>query len=408
MNVDCPAQRVQRIVHFAAAARWTSRVSARSASASSSTPGCCPTPATSTRSTVEQLVPLERIGERVGAAARRQRSTTSKDAAARAAARRARDPPRRSDGARATSRASSAASTASRTASSEELTAVEGVGRVIAESVQQFFAIERNRAVVDKLRAAGVNFEGPPRAEPSAEGADARRPHVRAHGRARRLHRDEADRRDRGARREGHRQRVEEDELRRGGREPGHRSSPRPSSSASRSSTRPGSGELLEHGAGAVERCARQVLRAAPRPIGDAALEERPTPEPGPGRGARARAACALLPDRSARRRGRSRAPAPPGRPRAPGVGVVDARRRRVRRLHAGDRVGVAVAARTCGELRVLPCAARRTCASGPRFTGWTVDGGYADARRRCPRRSRCGSPMRSTISPPHRCSAPA
>ena len=44
--------------------------------------------------------------------------------------------------------------------------------------------------------------------------------------------------RDRGARRQGHRQRVEEDELRRGGRESRARSSPRPSSSACRSSTR--------------------------------------------------------------------------------------------------------------------------------------------------------------------------
>jgi DNA ligase (NAD+) len=48
-------------------------------------------------------------------------------------------------------------------ASVEELTAVEGVGPVIAESVQQFFAADRNQVVVDKLRAAGVNLEGPKR-----------------------------------------------------------------------------------------------------------------------------------------------------------------------------------------------------------------------------------------------------
>jgi DNA ligase (NAD+) len=41
----------------------------------------------------------------------------------------------------------------------EELAATEGVGHVIAGSVRQFF--ERNRSLVDKLRAAGVNFEGP-------------------------------------------------------------------------------------------------------------------------------------------------------------------------------------------------------------------------------------------------------
>jgi DNA ligase (NAD+) len=51
-------------------------------------------------------------------------------------------------------------------ASEEELAAVEGVGPVIARSVHQFFALEKNRAVVDKLRRAGVNFEGPQGAEP--------------------------------------------------------------------------------------------------------------------------------------------------------------------------------------------------------------------------------------------------
>jgi DNA ligase (NAD+) len=44
-------------------------------------------------------------------------------------------------------------------ASEEELAATEGVGTVIARSVHEFF--EQNGALVDKLRAAGVNFEGP-------------------------------------------------------------------------------------------------------------------------------------------------------------------------------------------------------------------------------------------------------
>jgi DNA ligase (NAD+) len=46
-------------------------------------------------------------------------------------------------------------------ASAEELAAPEGVGGVIATSVHEFFALDRNREIVDKLRAAGVNFEGP-------------------------------------------------------------------------------------------------------------------------------------------------------------------------------------------------------------------------------------------------------
>jgi DNA ligase (NAD+) len=43
----------------------------------------------------------------------------------------------------------------------EEMAQVEGVGGVIAASVHEFFALERNRAVIERLRVAGVNFEGP-------------------------------------------------------------------------------------------------------------------------------------------------------------------------------------------------------------------------------------------------------
>lgn len=43
----------------------------------------------------------------------------------------------------------------------EDLEAVEGIGPAIAASVRSFFDSERNRAVLAKLRAAGVNLEGP-------------------------------------------------------------------------------------------------------------------------------------------------------------------------------------------------------------------------------------------------------
>jgi DNA ligase (NAD+) len=45
-------------------------------------------------------------------------------------------------------------------ASEEEMAVTPGVGPVIAKSVCEFFALDRNREVVDKLRAAGVNFAG--------------------------------------------------------------------------------------------------------------------------------------------------------------------------------------------------------------------------------------------------------
>jgi DNA ligase (NAD+) len=46
-------------------------------------------------------------------------------------------------------------------AGTEELAAVEGVGPIIGASVQRFFATAGNREVVERLRAAGLNFEGP-------------------------------------------------------------------------------------------------------------------------------------------------------------------------------------------------------------------------------------------------------
>jgi DNA ligase (NAD+) len=46
-------------------------------------------------------------------------------------------------------------------ASTEEMAAVEGIGQVIAASVHEFFALDRNREVVERLRAAGLNFSGP-------------------------------------------------------------------------------------------------------------------------------------------------------------------------------------------------------------------------------------------------------
>ena len=50
-------------------------------------------------------------------------------------------------------------------ASAEEMATAPGVGPVIAKSVHEFFALERNRAVVGKLREAGVNLEGVARSQ---------------------------------------------------------------------------------------------------------------------------------------------------------------------------------------------------------------------------------------------------
>jgi DNA ligase (NAD+) len=50
-------------------------------------------------------------------------------------------------------------------ASEEEIAAVEGIGQIIARSVHEFFANEGNREVIEKLRAAGLNFTGPERSK---------------------------------------------------------------------------------------------------------------------------------------------------------------------------------------------------------------------------------------------------
>ena len=47
-------------------------------------------------------------------------------------------------------------------ATAEDIVTVEGIGPTIAGSVEQFFRNESTLRVIDKLRAAGVNFEGPP------------------------------------------------------------------------------------------------------------------------------------------------------------------------------------------------------------------------------------------------------
>ncbi len=47
------------------------------------------------------------------------------------------------------------------TAPEDEIAGIEGIGPVIAASITRFFALQRNRQVIDRLREAGLNFEGP-------------------------------------------------------------------------------------------------------------------------------------------------------------------------------------------------------------------------------------------------------
>ena len=119
----------------------------------------------------------------------------------------------------------------------------------------------------------------------------------------------------------------------------------------------------------------------APRPVASRPLEleERATPEPGEG-SVRVRVhACGCCRTDLHVCEGDlelSHLPVVPGHQV---VGVVDAVGPGCTRLAVGDRVGVAWLHETCGECAFCRRGEENLCERA-RFTGWTADGGYADA----------------------------
>jgi DNA ligase (NAD+) len=159
VNVDCPAQRVQRIVFFAGRSAMDVEGLGEERVSQFVSAGLLADAADIYSLTVEQLVPLERIGERSA-----QLLVAAIDAS------RARPLAKLLVGLGIRHVGPSAAIALARelgdldsiaAATVDELSVVPGVGGVIAESVGAFFANARNRALVEKLRAAGVNFRGP-------------------------------------------------------------------------------------------------------------------------------------------------------------------------------------------------------------------------------------------------------
>ncbi len=165
VNVECPAQRVQRIVHWASRGALDIEGLGEERVKQFVDAGLLTDAADIYKLTVEQLVPLERIGAR-SAQLLVDAIDASRDrplarllvafginhvgpTAAQAFARELRHLDRIAN------------------ASEEELVAVEGVGPTIAQSLRRFFDLDRNRELVERLRAAGVNFEGPAPAAPS-------------------------------------------------------------------------------------------------------------------------------------------------------------------------------------------------------------------------------------------------
>jgi DNA ligase (NAD+) len=158
VNVDCPAQRVQRLVHWAGRGAMDIEGLGEERVRQFVDAGLLEDAADVYALTVERLVPLERIGQRsaqllvdavegsktrplwrvmVGLGINHVGPT-----AAQALARSFPD------------------LDAIDQASADALTAIDGVGPTIAQSIGQWFSIDRNRRLVARLKEAGVNLTG--------------------------------------------------------------------------------------------------------------------------------------------------------------------------------------------------------------------------------------------------------
>jgi DNA ligase (NAD+) len=170
-NIDCPAQRVQRIAHYASRGAMDIEGLGEERVVQLVAAGLVNDPADLYLLTVEQLVTLERFGEisarnLVGAVGSSRGQPLSRLLVALGI--RHLGP----TGARAIAR-SFGTLDAILAASEAELAAVDGVGGVIAASVAEFLAQPTNEGVVGRLREAGVNTEEIAAAGPGSGGEGA-------------------------------------------------------------------------------------------------------------------------------------------------------------------------------------------------------------------------------------------
>lgn len=124
----------------------------------------------------------------------------------------------------------------------------------------------------------------------------------------------------------------------------------------------------------------RAMVLEHPRPVEENPLELRdvPTPQPGSGEVRIRVRACAVCRTDLHIAEGDLKLKKSPIVPGHQIVGVVDARGRGVQNLREGDRVGVAWVQSTCGECLYCRKSLENLC-DRARFTGWDVDGGYAE-----------------------------
>jgi DNA ligase (NAD+) len=158
VNVDCPAQRVQRLVHWAGRGAMDIEGLGEERVRQFVDAGLLEDAADVYSLDVERLVPLERIGARSA-----QLLVDAIDES------RGRPLWRVLVGLGINHVGPTAAQVLSRSfedldaimgASVEQLTALDGVGPTIAQSLAKWFSIDRNRRLVQRLREANVNFAG--------------------------------------------------------------------------------------------------------------------------------------------------------------------------------------------------------------------------------------------------------
>src|ERR1700752_1652665 len=118
-----------------------------------------------------------------------------------------------------------------------------------------------------------------------------------------------------------------------------------------------------------------QLLTAARRPLGAAKL---PTPRPGPGQLLIAVRACAVCRTDLHVVDGELSDPKLPLVPGHEIVGTIESLGQGVTGFNVGDRVGVPWLGWTCGECQFCRSGRENLCPQA-RFTGYTIDGGYAE-----------------------------
>ena len=158
-NVECPEQRVQRICHFSSRGAMDIEGLGEERVRQFVDAGLLNDAGDIYSLTIERLLPLERMAQRSAENLVDAIESSKSAGLARVLVGlsiRHLGP----TAAQAVARAMGSID-AVETASVEVLTIIDGVGGVIAESVRHFFAIDANRELVEKLRAAGVDLTAP-------------------------------------------------------------------------------------------------------------------------------------------------------------------------------------------------------------------------------------------------------